>query len=276
MTELEEQLSYFREPAPLLVIENGNWGATSLRTIHGVLTSAAQVLLAGFGSVPDAAIHVAPWRRNPRVFNDRRPYQVRLSARDTYWCQYVYQFAHELCHVMTNFDRHRAHKHRWFNEALCELASLFVLHRLAETWAARPPDGVAQAAAYAPNFARYGARMAQRHSRPADRPRWLAAHLPELEADPYARDRNGVLAVTLLQPFLDDPSLWRDCGLLNCWDPYADATFRDYLDSWAHRLTRSRSTPRVAPLIGALFHHPRASPGGARPPAPGTPDAARP
>ena len=83
--------------SPLLIIENGNWGGTSLRAIRGVLTSAAEVLLAGFGSVPDAALHVAPWRRNPQVFHGRRPYQVRLSARDTYWCQYVYQFAHELC-----------------------------------------------------------------------------------------------------------------------------------------------------------------------------------
>ena len=251
---------------PLLVIENGNWGATSLRTIRGVLTSVAQVLLAGFGSVPDAAIHVAPWRRYPQVFHDRRPYQVRLSARDTFWCQYVYQFAHELCHVMINFDRHRAHRHRWFNEALCELASLFVLHRLADAWIEDPPDGVAQAQAYAPNFAVYAARMAERHSRPGDLPRWLASHLPDLEADAYGREHNRVVAVSLLQPFLDDPSLWRDCGRLNCWDPYANTTFQDYLDSWARHLTRNGSTPRVAPLVDELFYRPRTDTGPAGPP----------
>ena len=261
---------------PLLVIENGNWGATSLRTIRGVLTSAAQVLLAGFGSMPDAAIHVAPWRQDPRVFQDRRPYQVRLSARDTYWCQYVYQFAHELCHVMINFDRHRAHKHRWFSEALCELASLFVLRGLTKAWLDDPPDGVAQAAAYAPHFTTYAERMAQRYSRPGDLPRWLADHLPGLEADPYGRDGNGVLAVSLLQPFLDHPSLWRDCGTLNCWDPYADATFRDYLDAWARHLRRAGSTPRVAPLIHALFYRRRADTGPAGLPSPGSPDSAAP
>ena len=58
---------------PLLVIENGNWGTTSLRAIRGVLTSAAQVLLAGFGSVPDAAIHVAP----------RRPAAATLESAET-------------------------------------------------------------------------------------------------------------------------------------------------------------------------------------------------
>ena len=243
---------------PPLIIENGNWGGTSLRAIRGVLTSAAEVLLAGFGSVPDAAIHVAPWRRNPQVFHGRRPYQVRLSARDTYWCQYVYQFAHELCHVMINFDRHRAHQHRWFSEALCELASLFVLHRLAGAWAEDPPDGVAEAAAFAPHLATYAARVAERYARPGDLPRWLADHLPALEADPYGRDRNGVMAVNLLPRFLESPSLWRDCSRLNCWDPYANATFRDYLDAWARHLDRAGLTPRVPPLIRASFYHPQA------------------
>ena len=246
---------------PLLVVENGNWGATSLRAIRGVLTSAAHVLLAGFGSVPDAAVHVAPWRRNPRVFHDRRPYQVRLSARDTYWCQYVYQFAHELCHVMINFDRHRAHKHRWFNEALCELASLFVLHRLTPAWAEHPPGGVAQAAAFAPNFAAYAVGVAERYPRPGELPRWLAEHLPALEADPYGRERNGVVAVSLLQPFLDDPSLWRDCSRLNCWDPYATATFRDYVDAWGRHLDRMGSPPRVPLLIRNLLYRPRTAAG---------------
>ena len=166
--------------AELAVDDNGfacYYLGTSLRAIRGVLTSAAEVLLAGFGSVPDAAIHVAPWRRNPRVFHDRRPYQVRLSARDTYWCQYVYQFAHELCHVMINFDRHRAHKHRWFGEALCELASLFVLHRLAAAWAEGPPDGVANAAAFAPNFTTYALRVTARHA-PARRSAGVAGEPP--------------------------------------------------------------------------------------------------
>ena len=121
--------------AALVTVENGNWGATSLRAIHAVLTSATEVLIEAFGRAPDAPIRVAPWRMDPQVFDDQRPYQVRLNARDRYWSQYVYQFSHELCHVMTNFDAHKEHKHRWFEESLCALASLFVLHRLADVCA---------------------------------------------------------------------------------------------------------------------------------------------
>ena len=78
---------------PLLTIENGNWGGTSLRAVRAVLKSAFDVLLDAFGRLPDAPIYVARWSQAPRVFYDYRPYQIRISAHDTYWCQYVYQFS---------------------------------------------------------------------------------------------------------------------------------------------------------------------------------------
>ncbi len=54
-----------QQTAPVLVVRNGNWGATSLKGVHGVLASAAGVLLDGFGAAPEAPIHVAPWRPGP-------------------------------------------------------------------------------------------------------------------------------------------------------------------------------------------------------------------
>ena len=69
-----------QQTAPVLVVRNGNWGATSLKGVHGVLASAAGVLLDGFGAAPEAPIHVAPWRQAPRVFGRHRPYQMRISA----------------------------------------------------------------------------------------------------------------------------------------------------------------------------------------------------
>ena len=39
--------------SPLLIIENGNWGATSLSTVHAVLKSAFDVLLDAFGKFPE-------------------------------------------------------------------------------------------------------------------------------------------------------------------------------------------------------------------------------
>ena len=239
--------------AALVTVENGNWGATSLRAIHAVLASAAEVLIEAFGRPPEAPIRVAPWRMAPQVFDDQRPYQVRLSARDRYWSQYVYQFSHELCHVMTNFDAHQGHKHRWFDESLCQLASLFALHRLADVWAEEPPDGVPDAAGFAPNHRTYARAIADRYPRigRAGFRDWLSAHLAALEENPCERELTGAVAVLLLDPFRADPTLWRGCAHLDLWNPADDPTFGDYLASWAAHLRAHGIEPRAPAVIGA-------------------------
>ena len=238
-----------------LPIENSNWGGVSLSAVHAVLESAYEVLVQAFDKHPDAPIHVAWWNQSPRVFFDHRPYQIRLNARDTYWCQYVYQFSHELCHVLTSFDRHRSLKHKWFEESLCELASLFVLHRLADGWKERPPLCVFEAQAFAPNFRSYAEEIEQGYDQPGDGGlrAWLAANLDRLEGNPVIREVNGILAVALLDRFLEDPSLWRDCGQLNCWDATVNETFESYLEAWAEHLQAQGTSPRVAGLVERLF-----------------------
>ena len=167
----------------------------------------------------------------------------------------MYQFSHELCHVLTNFDRHKGHKHRWFDESLCELASLFVLHRLAELWKAQPPEAIPDAAGFAPNHHAYAERTAARHPRISRDllPEWLAGNLPKLEANPYARKLCGTIAVALLDSFRADPVLWRDCGNLNHWDPSADPAFKDYLDSWGSCLRERGTAPRAVALVRKLL-----------------------
>lgn len=239
----------------LVTVENGNWGATSLRAIHAVLTSAAQVLIDAFGRMPDAPIRVAPWSMDPQVFPDQRPYQVRLSARDRYWSQYVYQFSHELGHVLTNFDAHKEHEHRWFEESLCALASLFALHRLAVLWAEEPPAGILDAAGFAPNHRAYARAMTGRYPRigRADGRDWFSEHVSEMEAHPDKRELTGAVAVLLLDAFRADPTLWRNCAHLNGWNPAGDPTFAGYLASWTGHLRERGVEPRSPAVIGAAL-----------------------
>ena len=238
-----------------LIVESGNWGATSRTAMRAVLTSAAGVLLEAFGTPPDAPVRVARWDQAPRVFHDMRPYEIRISARDTYWCQYVYQFSHELCHVMTGFDRFKGHRHKWFEESLCQLAALFVLHRLAEVWAEEPPPHIYGASEFAPNHATYAEGMEENYrvSPGIALPGWLAANIGTLEADPLRRDLDGAVAVALLDHFRRDPTLWRDCLSLNRWDPSADTTFSDYLESWTTCLRECGPDARAPALVRKTF-----------------------
>ena len=240
---------------PVLTVANCNWGCTSLTAIHAVLASAADVLIQAFETMPDDRINVAWWSDDPMVFDDHRPYELRLNARDTYWSQYVYQFSHELCHILTNFDRFKGHRHRWLDETLCELASLFVLHRLADLWVARPPANVPGAADFAPNHGRYAEQSAERQHRPPlrDLPLWFSNNIGKLEQNRYERGLCGTVAVLLLDNFRADPTLWSECGHLNQWDPRTNPTFRDYLDSWASHLLTRGIEPRSAALVRRIF-----------------------
>ena len=249
-----------------VTIVNGNWGGTSLRAIGAVLESAAAVLCGAFGRRADAPIRVAPWSRPPQVFHHHRPYEIRISARDTYWCQYVYQFSHELCRVLVNFDRSQGHRHKWFEESLCELAALFVLHRLPRAWSERPPPGIVDAVEFAPHFGTYAEDLAgaDRAAVPADLPAWLDGHIAALETNPHNRELNRIVAMALLDRFLEDPSLWRDCGCLNGWNAGADRSFADHLDSWSTHLHGQGRAGRTPRLIGTIFFATGAQPGGSQ------------
>ena len=66
-------------------------------------------------------------------------YRVGLKVTGRYWSKFSYQFGHEFCHIMQNHDRTPDNPNDWFEEAMCELANLWVLRRMSETWAYRPP-----------------------------------------------------------------------------------------------------------------------------------------
>jgi len=240
---------------PLVAVVNGDWGATSLRAVHAVLHSAALVLCDAFGRVPDAPVRVHPGDGPPMVAWDRRPYWIRISARDTYWCQYAYQFSHELCHILVNFDRIRHHRHKWFEESLCELASLFVLHRLSERFQHDPPSDVLGARDFAPHFGAHADEIANRAPAlpPGGLPTWLREKLPALEQNHANRDLNLTVAAAMLNAFLEDGSLWRDCGSLNLWDAALDRSFADYLESWTAQIGCKGRTARTPGVVRRLF-----------------------
>ena len=67
-------------------------------------------------------------------------YKIGLKVTDTFWAQFSYQFGHEFCHVMMNHDEtHPNNPNDWFFEAICELANVWVIRRMGETWAYRAP-----------------------------------------------------------------------------------------------------------------------------------------
>ncbi len=131
------------------------------------------------------------------------------------------------------------------------------MHRLAEVWAESPPADVFEAADFAPNHREYAECIEAKYSISSNKniSEWFAENTSILETSSVQRELNGVVAVALLDYFRKDPSLWKECGWLNHWDPGRDETFPDYLDSWSESLRGNGIDSRAPDMVKDILYH---------------------
>ncbi len=157
--------------------------------------------------------------------------RVRLDTRGTFWAQMTYQFSHELCHILCDY-KENPNPNKWFEETLCEMASLFVLRRSAETWKTRPPY---------PHWKDYSEALrkyAEERIEPARLPAgktlaaWHRENAAELAKNATDRARNTTAATEILPLFEKAPERWESVGALNAGTFDASTTFPQFLEAW--------------------------------------------
>lgn len=221
-------------------VRDGGWGQTSPENIEPVLYSVADELLSRFHGKAPGTIVVSHTEGNPIVLYERGPggeYHVQLHATGSNWHLYVYEFAHELCHILSNYGENIGDGdkyNQWFEETLCETASLYTLKALAASWAARPenPDFAQQASRLNGFFNRLLHEAHRRLPPQAPLSAWLAGNEDALRHNPYLREKNEVVANLLLPLFEKDPQNWATLAYLNLDPNNARLELRDYLDHW--------------------------------------------
>src|SRR6185503_2082204 len=167
-----------REPLVIRVAARG-WGEVATADITRVLQSAGAALAVHFPDRKFPPIEVSRSSTTPITLFQRGSageLRVRLNVEGSYWAQFSFQFAHEMGHIVCGFEEY-ANPNLWFEETLCETASLFVLGRMGESWKTQPPY---------PNWKDYaGALQKYRDDRIAQAKlpegRTLAAWFPEQE-----------------------------------------------------------------------------------------------
>jgi hypothetical protein len=222
-------------------VRPGGWGNVSKESIETVLYSVADTLMSQLPSKLSVPIIVSHSNGAPVALYDRGPggeYLVNLHASGENWHLYVYEFAHELCHILSNYEENvgadTTKYNQWFEETLCETASLYALQNLATTWEQSPP---------APRWTHearklrrfYDHLLAEGHRQlPAHTPlhAWLHEHEHRLRQDPYQRKENEVMAKLLLPLFQENPQNWESLHYLNLDPTDARNTLRDYLRNW--------------------------------------------
>jgi hypothetical protein len=224
------------EPHDLrLRVAADGWGGAPVEEVEAVLRSAANVLWKFFPQRKVEPILVLRGRDGPIVHYQRNvlgEIVMKLDTADRLWCQYVYQFSHEFCHVLSGFDDDPWKRNNWFEETLCEVASLFVLRRLADVWMETPP--FSQGKAYAPEFRRYaeGVMDSRTQIGKGHLGDYYRQNRKTLEVDARDRTLNGSMAVSLLPLLEGAPETWEAVSWLNHTPSLEGESFPDYLDKW--------------------------------------------
>ena len=225
----------------IIRVEGGGWGGDSAEQIETVLYAVANEFLAGPSKKLATPIVVTHTESNPIALYDRGragEYLVRLHASDGRWHLYVYEFAHEFCHLMSNYDENVGddigRHNQWFEEALCETASLYALESLAAKWERSPPtlEWSRQANKLRLFFNRLVAEEHRQLPSQTGPVTWLRNNEERLRRDPYQREQNDLIAKLLLPLFEQNRNGWSALGYLNLDPADPDASLAEYLHHW--------------------------------------------
>jgi hypothetical protein len=219
-------------PTLTLKLVADGWGEASTKDAEAVFRSAAGTLLPHFEGIHLEPIRVSP-RGGPIVLYRRVEGHIdmRLDTTDTRWAQYAFQFSHELCHVLARY-REKHPGNQWFEESICELASLYALRAMSEEWKTKPP--YPNWKSYGPHLASYAKERMEKAALPegVTLAKWYAENERALRAKADDRARNQVVATALLPLFEERPGRWRAVYHLNDGAPKTAETFAEYLKRW--------------------------------------------
>ncbi len=246
------------EPVGIAIhVIEGGWGSADTDDIRLLLEQAGRLFDGAFGKQARPRIQVRHRFGTPRVLHDASPQGeliIELTARNDRWYQYVYQYSHELCHVLAHFERNdwderAVRANQWFEESLCETASLYALRRLG---AQGPPGGAGPRPAGAGRqFGAYAQQLLEQpHRRLSDGSAfssWYAANRDSLRDEPYQREKNELVAAVLLPLFEGQADAWRSLPFLPADLNGEAADLAAYLQAW-----RNAAPAQLQPFISRI------------------------
>lgn len=159
-------------------------------------------------------------------------YQIGLTVTGTFWAQFSYQFGHEFCHILHNFEDTRwQRQNQWFEEAICELANLWVIRRMGETWAHRAP--YPNWIGWRHNLTSYADNLMNRAEvqYAGTGAEWLEEwedRMRKEEPEVFNYRRVSQLSYKFLTIFEENPEAWNAVRQM----PASDAKMSEYMKEW--------------------------------------------
>jgi hypothetical protein len=208
------------------------WQSTTTDEVLYLVTNTAHSFVACLNRPFSAQIQIECRKDDPtarvRCLNEaKNEHLVSLTTCDaSTWC---FQFAHELCHVLSGYHKFRTDENLWFHESLCELASIFTIRQMAESWRKVHLSNWAWLSAALQYYAQ--ALMTREGFHLPNEitfKQWFRAEETSLRIDRYQRSKNGIVANRLLPLFEAYPAGWEAIRFLpDCGDQ-----FETFLKEW--------------------------------------------
>lgn len=218
------------------------WYEANLADVEAVSQSAASTLLEHMpaGSKLNPII-LKNGKEGPVVLFQRgsqQEYRIVVDIKGQHWAQLAYQFSHELCHILSHYEATRNDANQWFEESLCEAASIHAVKQMSNRWKTRPPY---------PNWQDYSLALEKyyknillephRYLRPGDSIlNWYQREKVSLRSNPGQRNKNEVIGTKIYSLFEQDPDRWRSISYINIGNINNDITLQQYLQDWENNL----------------------------------------
>lgn len=220
-----------------IVILPGDWGGAGLVDMRKVCESAARPILAHLPDDGFPPFLIQRSNSGPITLFRRgkgNEHIVRLDTGGRAWAQLAFQFSHEFCHVVCNY-REAKNQQLWFEESLCECASLYSMRQMADEWKTNPP--YANWKSYSTSLTSYvNDRVKKYQGRKETLVDFYRTRLSELEKTGTNRDLNGYIAVKLLPLFEETPAGWQSLRYINLGPIEENTSFKAYLKGWYGRV----------------------------------------
>lgn len=208
-----------------LMVDETNWGDADISVLIQIFRTVIEEFRSVSGIIPSGVLNIqpSPGFDYPLCSKTGDSYTIFLTARGNHWSQYVFQFSHEYCHYLINGPLDgKLETSFWFEESICELASMFFLNRATIRWNAYQyvkVPGVPMSSSdrvlndlkgYVKNNQEY-LRNRRNLSSGISIPlaSWLEENMHSLSEPVYHRDLYNKIADSLLDLFIDNHDLWR-------------------------------------------------------------------
>ena len=217
----------------ITIIDEGKWGCVPEDCQRAMLSAAKEIWK-----------HFPSERKIPRIevkrtetenpcfqydIGNERYSIIFINSGKCLWAQIAYQFAHEFCHILSNYSG--VNPQWWFGESLAEAASRFALSSMAETWKTNPP--YSNWAEYSQSLQSYFDDLQRSDRLPSNTTLnwWYRENEKALSNNFYDRPKNNVVAAELYEILNTHPEYW-DAVSFYPRQPVNPDTFENFLRVW--------------------------------------------